>query len=735
MDRFVAEKQTQELNLPATVEATAAAGGLLAPVFERERPRREVWLWLDSSYRDPLARTLADEIETALTAHGGSVARAKFNAVPDELFDANGVCFRPREIDEHRDRVRVAVLTDGRQMLMEHRNQLMRADVEARLRELSHWPWLAVVDFSAAGGTHRPTELAALLRRFHICTLAPEQLPAFLGGQSQTGRGQRLAAEPSTFRAWRAVCALPPTRVDKPSRWAAWLGLGLGTALWRLPEYEPLSATARISELEWLRSRELADRSGQVTLFQRAVRFWLDRYDRRLENLPDGDTESPGGQRLRAERAWLLLFDDLSAAVDELWRLHASKNLKPWIAGQLKQVNTLDRQGSFLRLSSRWDDLSLVEQQKLAQMGLGGDDYRLSFSTPGRVWLAVALCAGLCFAGWMGWDRDQLVEPSKPVWPELTFPAIAEQREERTASGDYRFEIKVRGTPAVQATVPLDSTVTVDWKLKLLECSDGVTAAACQDPPAGAKCQPQERWDKEAKMMMVKLCGGAFIMGTADEDPGARLADRDEQPAHPATLSPFWIGKYEVRHGRYADPELPGAQPDHVNYWQGEALSGVDAVEFPAVNVSWFEADAFCRSLGEGYRLPTEAEWEYAARAGTRTPWSFGADQRQLVQNACADSLPCPVGSKRANPWGLGDMHGCVWEWVSDWYGAYREEAVTDPTGPDVGRARVVRGGSAWIVSRYEPRDLRSAVRGWNRPGDRREFRGFRCARGARRLP
>ncbi|MDG2221300.1 MAG: formylglycine-generating enzyme family protein, partial [Rubripirellula sp.] len=158
----------------------------------------------------------------------------------------------------------------------------------------------------------------------------------------------------------------------------------------------------------------------------------------------------------------------------------------------------------------------------------------------------------------------------------------------------------------------------------------------------------------------------------------------------------------------------------------------------PVETVSWEDAVEFCRKLselpkekaaGHVYRLPTEAEWEYACRAATTTKYSFGDDGSQLGEYAWlegnADSKTHPVGEKNPNAWGLYDMHGNVFEWCQDWYGDYSSDMVTDPTGASAGSGRVIRGG-CWSLS---AEDCRSAIRDRDLPSYRYFFDGgFRVA-------
>jgi len=226
-------------------------------------------------------------------------------------------------------------------------------------------------------------------------------------------------------------------------------------------------------------------------------------------------------------------------------------------------------------------------------------------------------------------------------------------------------------------------------------------------------CPPKEETN-EAGIVFVRICPGTFIMGSTDSDPQAQA---NEKPAHQVTLSEFWLGKTEVTNKQYRR-----FQPNHQ-----------DADELPATDVRWDEAKAACKLLGG--RLPTEAEWEYAARAGSQTAWSFGDDEARLDDYAWyaknLSNTTYLVGMKKPNDWGLYDVHGNVWEWVADWFGTYSDAAEVDPRGPTAGEYRVLRGGSFFNSPVY----LRSAFRLRFKPSNRSWIVGFRCARAASRQP
>ncbi len=232
-------------------------------------------------------------------------------------------------------------------------------------------------------------------------------------------------------------------------------------------------------------------------------------------------------------------------------------------------------------------------------------------------------------------------------------------------------------------------------------------------------CSPTEETEDNS-IVFVRVCPGTFLMGSPEDEEGRWDA---EGPQHQVTLSEYWIAKTEVTNEQYQ--RRRGQPPSR---YLGERT------DLPVENVTWFQARDFCKDLG--YRLPTEAEWEYAARAGTQTRWSFGNDERDLERYAWfgdnSDNRPHPVGEKEPNQWGLHDMHGNVYEWVGDyWLDAYPEDPQSDPTGPGDGSLRVLRGGSFFGSPRY----LRSAFRGGFQPEFRDWVIGFRCVRSPRRQP
>ena len=239
--------------------------------------------------------------------------------------------------------------------------------------------------------------------------------------------------------------------------------------------------------------------------------------------------------------------------------------------------------------------------------------------------------------------------------------------------------------------------------------------------------------DKSINMKMVLIPAGKFMMGSPKDE-----KDRcDDEILHEVTITkPFYLGTYLVTQEEYE--KVMGRNPScysATGAGRGKVI-GRDTSRFPMEEVSWFAAVEFCKRLselpeeknaGRTYRLPTEAEWEYACRAGTTTQFYFGdkITTAQANYDHRYDRPPTPVGSFPANAWGLYDMHGNVEEWCQDWYGPYPQEKVVDPQGPKTGERRVLRGGSFFD----DASGVRSASRRNREPAWRCETIGFRVAR------
>jgi formylglycine-generating enzyme required for sulfatase activity len=242
---------------------------------------------------------------------------------------------------------------------------------------------------------------------------------------------------------------------------------------------------------------------------------------------------------------------------------------------------------------------------------------------------------------------------------------------------------------------------------------------------------------------------GQFLMGSPDDEPGRHA---QEGPQHEVFLTkPFYLGVHHVTVGQFksfatekayqTEAEKGGGAERRVSdtgnkwdlqaNWQSPGFEQTD--DHPVVCVSWNDARAFCDWLsakeGKQFVLPTEAQWEYACRAGSRKKFFFGDDEQALTQHAWyganSERKTHPVGQKKPNAWGLYDIHGNASNWTADWYAAdyYQKSPKEDPAGPGAGTWRVVRGGN-WSD---EARSLRAARRsGIFPPSYRGTFGGFR---------
>jgi formylglycine-generating enzyme required for sulfatase activity len=311
----------------------------------------------------------------------------------------------------------------------------------------------------------------------------------------------------------------------------------------------------------------------------------------------------------------------------------------------------------------------------------------------------VAAAGAVALAGWLLWPRpnhpNSAPEPLKPplVTPQpravdevpkrVPPPSIAEKPKSEV------LDRKKRDAPRTTATAAVPEPAKPASEVAKSQATTGEVKVNSKD---GLK--------------YIWIAPGKFMMGCS---PGDAECGTDENPTHEVTLSKgFWIGETEVTQAAYE--RVTGRNP-----------SSSQGPDLPVESVSWFQANAYCKE--SGMRLPSEAEWEYAARGGGSGPrpgrlnelvWWVGNSGEKTHE----------VAQKRPNGYGLYDVLGNVAEWTADWYAQYPTEAATDPHGPVEGEYRVARGGS----SRGAPKFVRVSTRLTRKPGVRGYIIGFRCA-------
>ena len=313
---------------------------------------------------------------------------------------------------------------------------------------------------------------------------------------------------------------------------------------------------------------------------------------------------------------------------------------------------------------------------------------------------------------------------------------------------NFPYLTEYKSTVSFYSGMPLPPTrigyTFTGWNTK----ADGSGTAFTENTAVKGNITVYAQWVQwaEIKFEMAAIPAGTFMMGSPGTEPG-RYTDETQ---YQVTLSAFNICKYQVTQEFYQ--LVMGSNP---SYFDSNPSSGEVQGRRPVENVSWYNAVSFCNELSKleglnpaytisgtdvtwnrsanGYRLPTEAEWEYACRAGTTTAFNNGVTQNW--QNSAAvnelgwyssnsGSRTHEVGKKQANKWGLYDMHGNVYEWCWDWYGTYPNTAETDPAGPSSGSYRVRRGGGWDSIAQ----NARSAYRVYGNPSNWGYRIGFRLA-------
>jgi formylglycine-generating enzyme required for sulfatase activity/tRNA A-37 threonylcarbamoyl transferase component Bud32 len=342
---------------------------------------------------------------------------------------------------------------------------------------------------------------------------------------------------------------------------------------------------------------------------------------------------------------------------------------------------------------------------------------RLVFGGIGGVIIVIAVIAGALFSG--GGGRPGLIVTEPTVTPVPTYTPLPTYTPVPTGTPTRTPE--PTNTPT-RTPVPTHTPTRTPVATNTPTRTPTPTNTPTRTPVPYRQQTRTFNLGSGVTLEMVSIPGGSFQMGSPSGESGR---ESDEGPVHTVELDGFWMGKFEVTQGQY------------------QAVMGTNPSRFkgsnrPVEQVSWNDAMAFCRKLssktGKTFTLPTEAQWEYACRAGTTGPFSFGNCLSTSDANyngnyplsGCSKGTyresTWDVGSGRANGWGLYDMHGNVLEWCLDWKGSYSASTKRNPVGPGSGSYRVLRGGS-W---NNHARHCRSAGRYWDPPSSSYSPLGFR---------
>lgn len=507
--QYFTEEALPQINLPATVEATAQAAGAPRIVYRRAQQLREIWLWVDKSARDPAVKRFAEEVESTLALHGMPVERAIFHGLPDRLCSDDEKTFAPREIDERRDVALVAIFTDGRLLEELYGSHHFRPRIHALLRDLSRWPRVAFVDFSAASPS--PSPLQAIVVRHDLDVVTPQNLPSFFQQLHSTSEEAQPFSRPGDYEAWAAACALSPASIDEATAFKLLKSLKLSCspfAISALSHEAPGSPgrmqwpnAVRVRRVNWLLSAERgapipavvhSDNDGSdmppvvdEALFYRALVFWEEQFASGARSRETASgliswRNTLAEQHLRMERALLGLFRPNPAeAIHELYVLGAG----PWREEIRQNLAMLTARGrevadDCIELPWDWDSLSAQERVMLDRLGFGRVPGWLSLRRPGRLWLGLALCAGLG-AGMIVAAVRSPARPSTgpPAMISLgVVPKTAIESMERRPDGLWTATVGIPGRLA-SVVCPAGASVQVSYDVKTSPCVESLGAA------------------------------------------------------------------------------------------------------------------------------------------------------------------------------------------------------------------------------------------------------------------
>jgi len=780
---------TRRLDIAATVEATARHGDYFQPVYRNRRVSPEYLLLVQSAHRKDQQTALAEELAERFRSLGLTVRTYRFRDDPR---------FLVRWLDNEPNYEQLAQLAarhGSARLLVIGEAQLLfhpySGEVRPWLDELAAWQDRVWLHHRDAGPEH-----AELLSRhaFLLLPLSRDSLPVLVArlthsplptGEAQANVNHALslpdmiANEPGTWLGEK-----PPYGADLPKlvrqleQFLGTYGLRLlrAVAVYPRPNWDLTLALdfllygelktadppqrreqrlARLSRLPWLTRAHLPDWLREYLLRgmndeerQRIVTVWRKLFDQLTDN--DNldtlrlDIKTPNKRQIKLRLADLRSLRQPAQFDDPIF-------VNILLGGRLGFLDfELPRAVARLLPGGRWliSLKPLLLALVLAGLSVWGGDSL--WNVYDRVVLAAVSVATdkMHNQGWTvtlsaGSDAQDLIQAVKIRLQAAGFVTVDEEakRSDVNSQNMDRLLYPPGGEASARRVVEMVShtaygaTIDSQPKADLPDHSLVLQLAHTHQPGAKFHDAMAYPWQPDAQKppdfplpKMVQIPAGEFMMGAA---PGEADAGTDEQPPHSVKIKAFSLGQYEVTQGQWQ--AVMGSNPSNFKQCGDNC---------PVENVNFNDVQTFIQKLnaktGSTYRLPTEAEWEYAARAGTKTAFSTGdcINTRQANYDGKDDYNHCgaktdaylgktaPVGSYPANPWGVYDMHGNVWEWVCSAYTAQYDGSELECKNDAIDR-RVVRGGS-WY---YFPQYLRSANRYRYSPTEANDYLGFRLAR------
>ena len=709
INHYISDQPLPQLDIKKTVQQSAR-NAQPSICFKKRSQQREVFLWIDQASQNPDLLRLTDEITRTLAAMNIEVQKAYFHSLPQRINDAKGqLIWSSKQMPpEHQPLVLVFMDADNLNASASYsRNTVKEAN---SLVALSKWSTLTLVDCSQLMGS-----LQGIARNYGLSCILPQQVASWLAQQGSLQKHQQpLSCSLEELNRWASACALANHPLAETEIRELHNALGLNCA-W---QYNALQryAQSTLTGLDFSASRIRLLNDIYPQDLVTAIDFWRQRYqqinhDKCQQETPKQAWRNSRRQKFLHIRLLLLeLWDknpkNIQKTCAQLYQLHQNKQLGGEVTRQLTQYRAKDMPETTTEqiiLPFRWQALSNKTQRQLLSMAFAGATQTTRLAWDKTTASLLGLLTGIVIASLL-WSLAALIPQTAQLKTRLDSPIPPELP---------------RRTEEIKQTL----MKTGQWH------NNQISWLKWQAHYQFKQITHKTRIELPHKLTLLALPKGEFTMGDDSSE------YKDERPTHKVTIQPFWIGETEITFNQYDA------------YTKEKSLKSADDEGWgrdnrPVINVSWNDTQGYLKWLNKKYakqlnglkcRLPTEAEWEYAARAGTNTQYYWGDTPSHDYANYDGKEgkdqweYTAPVASFSKNKFGLYDMSGNVWEWVQDRYGEnyYQSSPTNNPTGPSGGSFRGDRGGSWGSSASY----ARSAFRRLDAPSNSSSFLGFRLAR------